>query len=229
MSTKLTLGTDSAARKNIPVYSGFLAYFPAAVAGAAKISKLGNDKHNPGESLHHARGKSMDHSDCVVRHGMDIGDMEAAIQRQEPATPSPKEIEALLVEADQMVWRACAWSQELHEKYGGAPLAPKARMPAPPVQKSPGNKLVTLKELVETDRTLGPVEGCPCTACKVKVKAGRPYRSGPSAAQPRWVSGMYTDAARQCASTPLAGYLWPDGCVNPAVHGGPYCDAHAKT
>jgi len=30
---KLTLNTDSAARKEIPVYSGFLQYFPAAVAG----------------------------------------------------------------------------------------------------------------------------------------------------------------------------------------------------
>ena len=123
---KTSLPADSAERKNIPVYSGCIAYFPAAIAGVARHSKRGNDKHNPGEPLHHARGKSMDHSDCVTRHSMDIGDMEAAAERGPPLNPA--EVEALLEEADALCWRALAWSQSLHEKYGGAPLAPAARI-----------------------------------------------------------------------------------------------------
>lgn len=127
---KMTLPTDSAARKDVPVFSGVLKYAPAAIAGVAKISKSGNDKHNPGEPLHHARGKSTDHSDCIVRHAMDIADLEAAIEREKLWPNGPEAIEALLTEASQLSWRALMWSQELHEKYGGAPLAPGARLPA---------------------------------------------------------------------------------------------------
>ena len=118
----LTLPTDSATRKEYPLLSGVLKYFPAALAGVSRISKTGNDKHNPGEPLHHARGKSMDHSDCIVRHLMDTEDLIAARKRGDPAaTP-----DAILLEAGQLAWRALAYVQELHERYGGAPLAPGA-------------------------------------------------------------------------------------------------------
>jgi hypothetical protein len=122
----LTLPLDSAIRKEIPVYTGFVAYFPAAIAGAAAHSKRGNDKHNPGEPLHHARRKSTDHEDCVARHMMDIGDMEIAMKRAGSWTAA--EAIALLNEADALVWRAAALSQRLYETYGGAPLAPGARV-----------------------------------------------------------------------------------------------------
>lgn len=120
---KLTLPTDSAVRKDIPLYSGCYTYFPAALAGVAIHSKLGNDKHNPGEPLHHARGKSMDHADCIARHSMDIADFMAhrVVWTQE-------EQDAILAEANALCWRALALSQELHEKFG-APLAPAARLP----------------------------------------------------------------------------------------------------
>ena len=124
---KMTLPTDSAARKDVPVYSGVLKYAPAAIAGVARISKAGNDKHNPGQPLHHARGKSTDHADCIVRHTMDVADILAALERGR--VPTPEEIEALLNEASQLSWRALMWSQELHEMYAGAPLAPGARLP----------------------------------------------------------------------------------------------------
>ena len=55
-----TLPTDSNARKDYPLFRGLLRYFPAALGGISKTSKLGNDKHNPGEEMHHARGKSVD-------------------------------------------------------------------------------------------------------------------------------------------------------------------------
>jgi hypothetical protein len=62
------LPTDSKMRKETPIFTGFLRYFPRAAAYAARISVLGNEKHNPGEPLHWAEGKSMDHPDCIVRH-----------------------------------------------------------------------------------------------------------------------------------------------------------------
>lgn len=115
-SNGMTLPTDSDARKDIPIVSGCIKYFPAALAGVAKISKAGNDKHNPGQPLHHARGKSTDHADCIVRHLIDVNDLIAANADQEK----------ILLEVSQMCWRALALSQELHESFG-APLAPGAK------------------------------------------------------------------------------------------------------
>lgn len=65
------LPEDSAGRKACPVFSGVLAYFPDAIAEVARLSKVGNDKHNPGEPLHWAKEKSTDHDDCISRHQMD--------------------------------------------------------------------------------------------------------------------------------------------------------------
>lgn len=62
------LPTDAAARKAIPLCSGVLDYFPAALVEVAKCSQRGNDQHNPGQPLHWARGKSNDHLDALLRH-----------------------------------------------------------------------------------------------------------------------------------------------------------------
>ena len=67
----LLFSGDPATRKKYPVYSGVLAYFPAAIAEVSKISYLGNQQHNPGEPLHWARGKSTDQEDTMIRHIMD--------------------------------------------------------------------------------------------------------------------------------------------------------------
>jgi hypothetical protein len=123
-ASQLTLPTDSAERKNYPLLRGVLRYFPAALAGVARISKLGNDKHNPGEDLHHARGKSTDHGDCIIRHLMDAQDLLAMDER---SALTPKGVEELLTEVSSLAWRALALSQELHEQYGKAPLAPGAK------------------------------------------------------------------------------------------------------
>jgi len=127
---KLTLGTDSNERKDIPITSGVLKYAPAALAGVARVSKAGNDKHNPGEPLHHARGKSTDHSDCIARHLFDVNDILAHIERSPhlEGEPESQTIDAMLNEVSQLAWRALMWSQELHEEFGGAPLAPGARL-----------------------------------------------------------------------------------------------------
>ena len=93
---------DSAGRKGVPMFSGVMKYFPDAFAALAEHSQKGNDKHNPGQPLHHAREKSTDHEDCIMRHlanrnGQD-GDCD--------------EVVALL-------WRAAALCQEtLERKYG---------------------------------------------------------------------------------------------------------------
>ena len=64
--------TDSTARKNAPVYSGFMAYFPDAMVEVARLSKAGNDKHNPNQPLHWSRDKSSDHGDCILRHQLEF-------------------------------------------------------------------------------------------------------------------------------------------------------------
>ena len=123
---RTTLPIDSTVRKGIPLLMGCLRYIPAALAGMARWSKIGNDKHNPGEPLHHARGKSTDHGDCVVRHLLDIQDITAAFER-DSALVTPEHVQQLMDECDALVWRAGLLSQELHEKYDGAPLAPGAK------------------------------------------------------------------------------------------------------
>lgn len=71
------LPTGSQDRKDIPLYSGVLAYFPRALAYVAKVSKAGNDKHNPGQPLHWSKDKSNDHADCVARHLLEHGTVDA--------------------------------------------------------------------------------------------------------------------------------------------------------
>jgi hypothetical protein len=46
------LAGDSAARKEAPIYEGFMCYFPNAIAEVARLSLTGNEKHNPGQPLH---------------------------------------------------------------------------------------------------------------------------------------------------------------------------------
>lgn len=117
-----TLPVDSNARKEYPLFRGVLRYFPAALAGVAKTSKMGNDKHNPGEEMHHARSKSADQADCIMRHLVDVEDLLAAMKRGDTSvTPA-----VVLNEVNQMAWRALAFSQELHEQFG-APIAPGAK------------------------------------------------------------------------------------------------------
>ncbi len=72
--------TDPAKRKLIPVYSGFVAYFPDAIVEVAKLSLEGNEQHNPGSELHWDRSKSGDELDALMRHVLD-GDWRAVAWR----------------------------------------------------------------------------------------------------------------------------------------------------
>ena len=91
---------DSFGRKKVPMYSGLLAYFPDACAAVAEHSYKGNEKHNPGEPLHHARGKSMDHTDCMIRH----------------IASGPDSVDGDSLEAVANAWRALAYCQEVLER-----------------------------------------------------------------------------------------------------------------
>ena len=67
------LPTDKTKRKECPISSGVLDYFPLAIAEIARVSFAGNEQHNKGEPLHWAREKSTDHADCLMRHFMERG------------------------------------------------------------------------------------------------------------------------------------------------------------
>lgn len=100
------LPEDSQARKDIPITTGVLDYFPAAIAYVAKISKIGNDKHNPGQPLHWARGKSQDHADCIPRHLIDRGGKDKDGIRH----------------SGYLAWRSLALLEEELEREEGSPL-----------------------------------------------------------------------------------------------------------
>lgn len=70
------LPTDAKARKNVPIYSGVLSYFPDAIAEVAILSRIGNDQHNPGKPLHWDRSKSGDELDALTRHLMEAGTID---------------------------------------------------------------------------------------------------------------------------------------------------------
>jgi hypothetical protein len=73
----MLLPADPAERKLLPLATGVLDYFPLALAEVARVSKAGNDQHNPGQELHWARGKSLDHADCIGRHLIDRGSRDS--------------------------------------------------------------------------------------------------------------------------------------------------------
>lgn len=66
------LPTDAKTRKGIPIFSGFLAYFPHAIAACAQLSLIANEQHSPGQPLHWAKDKSADETDALLRHSTDM-------------------------------------------------------------------------------------------------------------------------------------------------------------
>lgn len=98
---------SAAERKAAPIASGFLDYFPDACAEVARLSKIGNDQHNPGQPLHWARGKSTDEADCILRHLIDRGTVDGDGVRH----------------ATKVAWRAMALLQKEIEKAEGLPIS----------------------------------------------------------------------------------------------------------
>jgi hypothetical protein len=111
------LPENSAERKGVPLARGLLDYFPAALAAVAELSRVGNEKHNPGEPMHHARGKSNDHADCILRHLVDRGTTYTEVVAGVPVE---------LRHSAALAWRALALLQEELEA-AGAPFPRGAR------------------------------------------------------------------------------------------------------
>lgn len=63
-------------RKERPVATGVLDYFPDAIMEIAHCSWVGNEQHNPGSELHWDRAKSGDESDALMRHFLKRGTLD---------------------------------------------------------------------------------------------------------------------------------------------------------
>lgn len=71
-----TLPNEPQARKEHPVASGVLDYFPDAIVAISNISFKGNQQHNPGQPLFWNRGKSQDEADTMMRHFLQRGTLD---------------------------------------------------------------------------------------------------------------------------------------------------------
>ena len=95
-------------RKETPVFSGVLKYFPDALQEVARVSFVGNEQHNAGQPLHWARGKSGDELDALTRHLMEAGTIDTDGMRH----------------SAKVAWRALANLQKELEAEGLASLSP---------------------------------------------------------------------------------------------------------
>jgi hypothetical protein len=119
-----------ATRKDHPLFSGCMAYFPDALLAVSRLSKIGNDKHNPGQPLHWSKDKSADHADCLARHLVNHG-------QTDPDTG--------LSHTVSVAWRALALLQTEIEagrvrQAGELPRADGSNLPEP--KRSAGRKRV---------------------------------------------------------------------------------------
>jgi hypothetical protein len=105
------LPDDDKERLEYPMFDGLLAYFPAALAEVARVSKIGNDQHNPGQPLHWARSKSTDHENKILRHLVESGTKDSKGVRH----------------SARLAWRALALLQVELEREEGAPLPRNAK------------------------------------------------------------------------------------------------------
>ena len=76
------LGTLTAQeRKDTRIFSGFLMYFPLAVAEVARLSLAANEQHNPGTPMRWDRSKSGDELEALTRHLMQAGEVDTDGQK----------------------------------------------------------------------------------------------------------------------------------------------------
>lgn len=63
-------------RKEFPVATGVLDYFPDAIVAISEVSYYGNEQHHPGTPLHWDRSKSTDEADAMIRHFLQRGTLD---------------------------------------------------------------------------------------------------------------------------------------------------------
>ena len=90
----MSLPQDYKERKETPIGTGVIDYFPDALAEIAKVSLAGNRQHNLGP-LRWVRGVSNDQPDALIRHFIDRGKIDVDGQRH----------------SAKMAWRALALLQ----------------------------------------------------------------------------------------------------------------------
>jgi hypothetical protein len=96
----VSLPTSAKERKELPIATGVLDYFPDALAEVARVSRIGNDQHNgPGTPLRWDKAKSSDESDALIRH---------FLQRDQKDSDGT-------YHAAKVVWRGLAYLQRLLE------------------------------------------------------------------------------------------------------------------
>jgi hypothetical protein len=64
-------------RKETPIATGVLDYFPKSMAEISRVSLAGNRQHfPPGTPLHWDRDKSVDDADALIRHFIERGTVD---------------------------------------------------------------------------------------------------------------------------------------------------------
>lgn len=93
--------SEAQIRKEIPVFTGFMAYFPRAIREVAKVSMAGNLQHHPDKPLHWDKSKSQDEPDAGERHHLDhaqgiLYDTDGQLHLAKHAWRAMAELERLL-------------------------------------------------------------------------------------------------------------------------------------
>tara|TARA_R110002096_G_scaffold36308_6_gene101560 strand:- start:761 stop:1105 length:345 start_codon:yes stop_codon:yes gene_type:complete len=96
------LPNNAEVRKGMPVYSGFIKYFPHAIAACSELSRIGNEQHHPGAPLHWDHTKSKDELDALLRHLSDHA-----------IDPEHRDPDGILA-AVKILWRAAANLERMH-------------------------------------------------------------------------------------------------------------------
>ena len=143
------LPSGASERNEYPMADGLLYYFPAALAAVARVSKIGNDQHNPGEPMHWARNKSTDHANKIIRHQLDAGTLDSDGTRH----------------SAKVAWRALAQLQEELEREDGAPLPRNARPDQPTRLNDP------IQPVAKTEKQFyDELEKSAMAQCRMQVK-----------------------------------------------------------
>jgi hypothetical protein len=87
-------------RKQIPLYSGVIKYFPDALCEVARVSYIGSKQHHPEKELHWDREKSSDDLDALMRHLLEAGTYD----------------DDGILHDSKIVWRSLANLQKVLEK-----------------------------------------------------------------------------------------------------------------
>lgn len=120
-----SLPTDSKGRKEFPVASGFMDYFPDAIAAVAHLSYLATKQHHPDKPMHWNRAVSNDEDDTMMRHFLQRGTRDTDGERH----------------SAKMVWRALAMLQkeiEAEQTQTEPPAEQSFYRPSAPIQIRPG-------------------------------------------------------------------------------------------